>query len=354
MIRSLLLLLLYCVISETMHFHGGTIQWKPIYPYVNASVVPISITQKYSWTASSITCATNVPISTVGRSNQNTNLTCMADCSTDGGYSRKPVDILTDCDTVSPTLNLMTSQKSVNVSLNASAHFYLAHIGAAWVGINNPAQIDLQWSIVTFIDLRLRRDGFINTPPIASVVSPYYATVNKTIKITIPVSDTNAGDIVKCRWSEYKPGYRRRRQLDNEEVEEHANESYNPSIYQNSSGFEEPILVRQKRAKCKKNCNSACNKGCSCLCTSCQGTTCTGHDCKTSSGCPVITTTAETPGTIKTTSTFPTRQAIDECGGICYPTSMPSGTTLSNCAINFTGPVADTWYAVAVQVSRST
>jgi hypothetical protein len=52
------------------------------------------------------------------------------------------------------------------------------------------------------------------------------------------------------------------------------------------------------------------------------------------------------------TSSYPNIQPINECGGICYPSSVPSGTTLSGCTISFTGLIPNTWYAVAVQVSK--
>ncbi|CAF3944198.1 unnamed protein product, partial [Rotaria sp. Silwood1] len=45
----------------------------------------------------------------------------------------------------------------------------------------------------------MRSDGFINTPPEATVVSPQYVIVNQTTKIQIPVSDANAGDDIRCR-----------------------------------------------------------------------------------------------------------------------------------------------------------
>ena len=51
------------------------------------------------------------------------------------------------------------------------------------------------------------------------------------------------------------------------------------------------------------------------------------------------------------TSSYPHRQAIDECGGICYPSSVPNGTSLSNCTLSFKGLVPNTWYAIALQVS---
>jgi hypothetical protein len=118
---------------------------------------------------------------------------------------------------------MMGSQRSKNITLAAEAHFYLAYVGSAWRALNYPTQSNLEWSIVSFIDLRMRPDGFINTPPVASIVSPQYVTVNKTAQIVIPVSDVNADDDVRCRWSVYTPGYRRRRRSDEERTsQEHA------------------------------------------------------------------------------------------------------------------------------------
>ncbi|CAF4749147.1 unnamed protein product, partial [Rotaria magnacalcarata] len=61
------------------------------------------------------------------------------------------------------------------------------------------------------------------------------------------------------------------------------------------------------------------------------------------------TSTLETLGTLKSTSSYPIRQAIDECGDICYPGSLPNGTILSNCTITFTGMKVGIWYAIAIQ-----
>ena len=166
---------------------------------------------------STIICATNVPISTSGYSSPNANLTCVTDCTSDGGYSTKPVSILTDCISASSSLGMMTSQRSVNITLTAGAHFYLAYVGSSWKALNNPSQSGLEWSILSFIDLRMRPDGFINTPPTANVVSPQYVVVNKTAKISISVSDANVGDDVRCRWSKYTPGYRRRKRSEDED-----------------------------------------------------------------------------------------------------------------------------------------
>ena len=353
MIYSSLFFLLYWNIAFSAHFNGGTITWKPINPSINSTIVTVTITQTYYWTYPAITCANNVPITTPGRTTQNANLTCMSDCLTDGNYSRNPISILTDCQSFSSSLGLLTSERSVTINLTANAHFYLANVGAAWAPLNSPAVSGLQWSIVTFIDLRFRPDGFINTPPVASVVSPQYAIVNRTTQITIPVSDVNAGDDVRCRWSVYKAGSRRRKRFE-DEIKPYVTNNSITTFYTEFSKDGEIIHVRKKRGGCKGSCTSTCAKNCACTCAMCKGTTCSGSKCSTGSGCPVLTTTAETPGTIKTTSSFPNYQAIDECGGICSPGTLPNGTTLSGCTITFKGLVPNTWYAVSLQVTRPT
>ena len=123
MFTLFLFLFLFCIGIHGKHFNGGTIRWEPIYPNLNLSSVPITIIQSYSWTYPTITCATNVPISTSGRSSQNSNLTCVTDCSTDGGYSTKPINILTDCQSASSSLGMMTSQRSVNITFDCRCTF---------------------------------------------------------------------------------------------------------------------------------------------------------------------------------------------------------------------------------------
>lgn len=201
MIHSLVLLLISGVLIEGSHFNGGTITWQPVYPSSNSSKVPIIITQSYFWTSSIIVCSTNVPKTSSSPQNNVVNLTCVSGCSTDGGYSLLPIDILTDCQTINTLVDIMSSQRSVGINLTAGAYFRIAYIDDRWIALNYPVISGLPWSLVCFIDLRLRPDGFINTSPIASVVSPQYAIVNRTTQISIPVSDVNTGDTVRCRWA---------------------------------------------------------------------------------------------------------------------------------------------------------
>jgi len=201
MLILFLLILIDLTTIESSHFNGGAITWFPVDPSTNSSPIIITITQSYSWTYPSVKCDINVPMST-GNSNYNTvNLTCVSNCTTDGGYSAEPISILTDCTSASSSMGIMTSQRSVNISLTAGAHFTLAYIGTAWRKLGNTNVSNPGWSIACLIDLRRRPDGLINTPPVSSVASPQYVIVNRTTQIKIPITDVNEGDDLRCRWA---------------------------------------------------------------------------------------------------------------------------------------------------------
>ena len=201
MIYLLFILFYSYVIIETRHFNGGVINWRPIYSYANLSIVSINITQSYSWNASEVRCDIDVPISTSTRNTQVTNLTCLTNCSMDGGYSLRPVNTFTDCQTINTLMNVMTSRRSVNINLTAGAHFTISYTAGDWIPLNYPPMSGLRWSMLCSINLRQRQDGLINTPPAVSVVSPQYAIANRLTEITIPISDINVGDDIRCRWA---------------------------------------------------------------------------------------------------------------------------------------------------------
>ncbi|CAF3840720.1 unnamed protein product [Rotaria sordida] len=260
--------------------------------------VRITITQSYSWSFPTIKCANDVPITTSGRSGENDNLTCVVDCGSDGGYSSKPINILTDCISSSSSLGMMTSERKSNITLSAGAHFSIAYQGSAWRALGSPAKSGLDWSIVCSIDLIKRPDGFINTPPVATVVSPQYVIVNRTTQIKIPTSDANAGDDVRCRWSVYQQGYRRRRREDQNEID---------MYYKRDLIDDEIVQLRRRRRETKgcddDDCKSRCKKDCKCSCNICKGTTCSGDKCKPSEDQYYCPSTATTTKTTKITTT---------------------------------------------------
>jgi len=200
MIVWIICFIIYIKHTTGAHFNGGIIRWEPVDPNTNSPTVVITITQRYSWVSSSVNCTTNVPITSA--SYPNANLTCVGDCSNDGGYSNNPIDILTDCETVSSSLNIMTSQRSVNITLSTGALFKIAYQGNDWRPLENTKGGSSNWSLTTLIDLRRRPDGSLNIPPESRIISPQIVILNQRKTIKIPFQDINKGDDVRCRWAE--------------------------------------------------------------------------------------------------------------------------------------------------------
>ena len=381
-IRFCIVFFNFILVAQTRHFNGGTINWAAVDPYTNDSLINIAITQSYSWTYPVVKCLSPVP----GASGfGNSRLICVVDCDTNGGYNSTPITIATDCISVNSALKMMSSERTNTITLAKDAHFYLANVGNAWIALNDPRISGLEWSIVTFIDLRKRPDGFINTPPVARVVSPQYVFVNTTMTIKIPVSDANDGDDIRCRWSTYTSGYRRRKRSSDDESPVHHSvldfyqklESNWEILRRQDPTYIERILNREERSSDNScnSCSSSCNKNCCCTSSACDSSLCTGQECTRDAGCAKTTTTTrttttttrttttttttaetttlETSATMKSTLSYPTRQAIDECGGICYPGSLPSNTNLSDCTVTITAPKVGIWYGVAIQVIKS-
>lgn len=201
MIGLLFVLVIICSIADVrgIHFNGGTITWFPVDPYTNGSLVIVTIVQAYTWTLSTVNCDINVPITTPARINENNNLTCVGNCSNQGNYTNSMIDILTDCISTSPPINLMKSQKAKNVTLQIDSSFSIAYRDSSWRSLANSAGV--YWSIVSHIDLRRRPDGILNSSPISNVQSPQYVIVNQTTKIKVPTFDVNLKDDVRCRWA---------------------------------------------------------------------------------------------------------------------------------------------------------
>jgi hypothetical protein len=203
MIILLVITFVFSITIKGTHFSGGTIVWAPADPYTNASTVVITIMQTYAWVLSHVHCNANVPISTSSWSSGNVSLICIGNCSNDGGYSARPLNILTDCISSISSLDMMTSQRSKNVTLTVGAYFTIAYRGGAWRTLDNSyGTSGGSWSIASLINLRRRSDGILNTSPVSSVVSPQFAVVNRTTRIKIPVYDVNISDDIRCRWAQ--------------------------------------------------------------------------------------------------------------------------------------------------------
>lgn len=205
MISWISLILFWSVVTDGSHFNGGTITWSPVDPYTNSSTIIVTIFQSYSWVLSRLNCSPDVPISTVGASFRNMNLTCVGNCSNQGNYANSPIDILTDCISTNPALNILKSQRAKNVTLTVGNYFFIRYRDDSWRVLANSVDSDGKdeaWSIITLIDLRRRPDGMLNSPPVSNIASPQYVLANRTYQIRIPVYDANQGDDIRCRWSQ--------------------------------------------------------------------------------------------------------------------------------------------------------
>jgi hypothetical protein len=207
-IYFVLQLLLFGVAIEAPHFRGGTITWKPINNNVTAgSEVAIVITQTYTWSLSQITCTSSMiaaqsPIvDLTGHAGFGSNLMCIANCSTAGGYVGNEVPIAGPCTDFSIALDLTVSQRSDVVNLTAASYFTVAFVDTTggWQALALGSSSG--WSISCDIDLRVRSDnGLINTAPVATCISYISIPVNIQQTIQIPVLDAD-NDFIRCRFA---------------------------------------------------------------------------------------------------------------------------------------------------------
>lgn len=246
MILHLFVLLFISTSIGGTHFQGGTISYKVV--GYNGSGVIVRITQSYLYSYSRIYCnntyiANQWPVSLAGYPDASATLTCVADCSTSGGYS--PIPVTPRCTDYSSAMDITVGQRTDDVILQNGSYFRIAFASSAWRNLSLPTGVSTKtWSLSTVIDLRVRADGRWNTPPIATMISPIYIPVGIQQTISIPTIDAD-NDNVRCRFA--------------------------------------------------------------------SGT--------------------------------------NECGTVCPPASLPSGTTISNdCVLSITGANAGDWYAATIEV----
>ncbi|CAF0922470.1 unnamed protein product [Didymodactylos carnosus] len=185
--------------TDTSHFHGGSITYKPLdNTAINSSEVSIIITQTYSYTWTKVTCTnsmilnqTQLYLGSLGGNGESLN--CLANCSTSGGYV--PIPVTPYCTDYSTTLNLTVGQRMDMVNISANSYFTVAFISS---------NSNKNWNIACTIDLRVRPDGFINTPPVASMISPIAVPAGIRQYIPVPTLDAD-NDYVQCRFSTKSP-----------------------------------------------------------------------------------------------------------------------------------------------------
>jgi hypothetical protein len=196
------IIITHCIlVVESTHFYGGTVTWKPMNNTADGSTIPIMFTQSYQWRLSYSGAGCNQ--STIvnqspmipGASDK---LTCTTTGSSCGGYTA--ISINEYCTDFSVLVDSSSGQVSTVQNIAVGSTFCVAYQGSAWVtlyttncgwsgrkkrmwgGATTTAasgcySSSAGWSIGTCIDLTIRSDGFINTPPVATVISRMYLIV---------------------------------------------------------------------------------------------------------------------------------------------------------------------------------
>ncbi|CAF0967799.1 unnamed protein product [Rotaria sordida] len=223
----ILIIIIYILTNfvESTHFYGGTITWKPTDNTTTGSTLPIIFTQSYQWRQSGPLTYCNQsyvlnhsPQIPTGISK----LICVTSNSSCGGYNA--LNISGYCTDFSTILDLSSSQISTVQNITIGSKFCIAFQGATWIGLqtvncvtsasttSNTTTISTttlsscynsapRWSIGCCLDLSIRLDGLINTPPVTNIISPINLLVDTETNIKIPVIDAN-NDVIRCRWAQ--------------------------------------------------------------------------------------------------------------------------------------------------------
>ena len=189
MLRIYRIIRLAFVISmaQALHFFGGTVTWKPMNKSATGSKISVMFTQSYQWKRSVSVGALNDYCDQTIINNKSPlipnsaqNLVCVTTpCS--NGYA--PISVNGYCTDFSATLDSSSGQSSALRNITAGSKFCVAFQDGNWMTVLATGNCDptsapipcwtylAHWSIATCVDLTVRVDGFINTPPVATVIS---------------------------------------------------------------------------------------------------------------------------------------------------------------------------------------
>ncbi|UJR12511.1 hypothetical protein I4U23_016686 [Adineta vaga] len=210
LIKVIIQLILSISVSKSSHFYGGTITWKPMNNTATGSMISVMFTQSYQFKRSIYKtngydyCNETIIINQSPKiPNSGQTLTCIsASCA-----NYVPVSINEYCTDFSVVRDSSSGQISTIQDITIGAKFCVAFQDSSWTTVYSTVCVGgcfsstAGWSIVSCLDLTVRSDGFINTPPVATVISPVKVPINTITNIKIPIIDAD-GDYLRCRWGE--------------------------------------------------------------------------------------------------------------------------------------------------------
>jgi hypothetical protein len=102
------------------------------------------------------------------------------------------------CTDYSVTQDLSSGQKVTFVPIEQNAQFYLTFQDSNWLPLATASTAS--WSITSYVNLAHRSDnGFINTPPVVTVLPVIYLPLSVQSVINLLVIDAD-NDYIQCRW----------------------------------------------------------------------------------------------------------------------------------------------------------
>lgn len=215
---SLLMMICHFVLAYSEQFFGGTVTWKPMNNTATGETIPIMITQSYQWSLESASCDQNQIISKSPMIPQNNeSLICANGSSQCGDYV--PISVQGYCTEFSNYSGTSSSQISSIQNITSGSKFCIMYAGQSWTELaimncngnrrrrrrktiteynTRMSQLnsdmkrsrrevntttttcfksDLEYSIGCCIDLTPRSNGFINSPPVATIISRMYSSI---------------------------------------------------------------------------------------------------------------------------------------------------------------------------------
>ncbi|UJR24846.1 hypothetical protein I4U23_006215 [Adineta vaga] len=204
MISIVFSVLLLITRVQPSHYKGGTITWKPVDPYTNASLVQVIISEKHSWTLSRFTCDQTL-IDTLGYYDDiyigGIFLSCLSSSASCSSSLFQNSTDRTFCTDFSQAVNISTGSLIIKQTLSRTTNILIGFTGLAWADVIIPTSGTLQgyWSVMTRIDLT--KTYPINSSPVTGSLPIIRVIENRTAIIQIPAADWDVTNTLRCRWA---------------------------------------------------------------------------------------------------------------------------------------------------------
>jgi hypothetical protein len=170
---------------------------RPLNNYPNGSTTRIQVTQRYSWRRDIYFC-NDATIANNGMLPSGPALRCY----TGSCVKSKWVNLTTNgfCTDFSVGGDLSSGERYDTVTLPINISISVGFVSNAWLS-NLAVGGNGYWYLINRISTNVRPDGYINTSPIVTTLPVIYKEAFTQHIQVIEMSDGDAGDILRCRWS---------------------------------------------------------------------------------------------------------------------------------------------------------